>query len=77
MQARVELAAALTRRQVPGDREKALAALAAAAREAEQLGMVPFTEWIEQLQAQLTAAAAATHPSALASSRWPGWSRGD
>ena len=35
-----------------------LAALAAAAREAEQLGMVPFTEWIEQLQAQLTAAPA-------------------
>ncbi len=44
MQARVELAAALTRRQAPGDRDEALAALAAAAREAEQLGMVPFTE---------------------------------
>ena len=58
VQARVELAAALTRRQAPGDRDEALAALAAAAREAEQLGMVPFTEWIEQLQAQLTAAAA-------------------
>jgi DNA-binding NarL/FixJ family response regulator len=56
VQARVELAAALTRRQAPGDRDEALAALAAAGREAEQLGMVPFTEWIEQLQAQLTAA---------------------
>ena len=53
VQARVELAAALTRRQAPGDRDEALAALAAAAREAEQLGMVPFTEWIGQLRARL------------------------
>jgi DNA-binding NarL/FixJ family response regulator len=58
VQARVELAAALTRRQAPGDRHEALAALAAAAREAGQLGMVPFTERIEQLRAQLTAAPA-------------------
>ena len=43
VQARVELAAALTRRQAPGDRDEALAALAAAAREAKQLEMVPFT----------------------------------
>jgi DNA-binding NarL/FixJ family response regulator len=56
VQARAELAAALTRRQAPGDRDEALAALAAAAREAEQLGMVPFTEWIGQQQTQLTAA---------------------
>ena len=62
VQARVELAAALTRRQAPGDRDEALAALAAASREAEQLGMVPFTEWIEQLQAQLTAAPAGDSP---------------
>ena len=62
VQARVELAAALTRRQAPGDRDEVLAALAAAAREAEQLGMVPFTEWIEQLQAQLTAAPAGDSP---------------
>ena len=62
VQARVELAAALTRRQAPGDRDEALAALAAAAREAEQLGMVPFTEWIGQLQAQLTAAPAGGSP---------------
>ena len=40
----------------------ALAVLAAAAREAQQLGMVPFTEWIGQLQAQLTAAAAGDSP---------------
>ena len=77
VQARVELAAALTRRQAPGDRDEALAVLAAAAREAEQLGMVPFTDWIGQLQAQLTAAPPATRPSAPASSRWPGWSGGD
>ena len=62
VQARVELAAALTRRQAPGDRDEALAVLAAAAREAEQLGMVPFTDWIGQLQAQLTAAAADDSP---------------
>ena len=34
----------------PGDRDEALAALAAAAGEAEQLGMVSFTEWIGQLK---------------------------
>ena len=62
VQARAELAAALTRRQAPGDRDEALAVLAAAAREAEQLGMVPFTERIGQLQAQLTAAAARGSP---------------
>ncbi len=62
VQARVELAAALTRRQAPGDRDEALAALAAAAREAEQLGMVPFTERIGQLRARLTAAPAGDSP---------------
>jgi len=63
VQARVELAAALTRRQAPGDRDEALAALAAAAREAGQLGMVPFTEWTGQLQAQLTAAPVGDSPA--------------
>ena len=63
VQARVELAAALTRRQAPGDRDEALGVLAAAAREAGQLGMVPFTEWIGQLQAELTAAPAGDSPS--------------
>ena len=62
VQARVELAGVLTRRQAPGDRDEALAALAAAGREAGQLGMAPFTEWIGQLQAQLTAAAAGGSP---------------
>jgi DNA-binding CsgD family transcriptional regulator/tetratricopeptide (TPR) repeat protein len=62
VQARIELAAALTRRQAPGDRDEALAVLAAAAREAGQLGMVPFTEWIEQLQARLTAAPTGDSP---------------
>ena len=62
MQARVELAAALSRRQAPGDRGAALAALASAVPEAEQLGMVPFTEWIERLQTQLTAAPAGDSP---------------
>jgi DNA-binding NarL/FixJ family response regulator len=62
VQARVELAAALTRRRSPGDRDDALAVLAAAGREAGQLGMVPFTEWIGQLQAQLTARSAGDSP---------------
>jgi hypothetical protein len=42
----------LLKPQPPGDRDEALAELAAAAREAEQLAMLPFTEWIEQLQAR-------------------------
>ena len=62
VQARVELAAALTRRRAPGDRDEALAALEAAAGEAEQLGMVPFTEWIEQLLVRRPAAAAGGSP---------------
>ncbi len=60
VQARVELAAALTRRKATSDRDAALAALAAAARDAEQLGMVPFIEWIERLQSRLTVAPASS-----------------
>ena len=62
VQARVELAAALARRQAPGDLGQAAAALDAAAGEAEQLGMVPFTKRIDQLRARLPAAAAARSP---------------
>jgi DNA-binding CsgD family transcriptional regulator len=62
VQARVELAAALTRRQAPGDLDRARAVLDAAAGEAERLGMVPFTERIGQLRARLPAAAAAGSP---------------
>ena len=62
MQARVELAAALARRQGTGDLGRAAATLDAAAGEAEQLGMVPFTKRIDQLRARLPAAAAARSP---------------
>ncbi len=62
VQARVELAAALTRRQAPGDLDRARAALDAAAGEAERLGMVPFTERIGRLRARLPAAAQAGSP---------------
>jgi ATP/maltotriose-dependent transcriptional regulator MalT len=62
VQARVELAAALARRQAPGDLGQAAAALDAAAGEAKQLGMVPFTKRIDQLRARLPAAAAARSP---------------
>ena len=62
VQARVELAAALTRRQAPGDQDEAQAALDAAAAEAEQLGMAPFTAWIEQLRARRPAAASSDSP---------------
>ena len=62
VQARVELAAALTRRQAQGDLDRARAELDAAAGEAERLGMVPFTERIEQLRARLPAVAAADSP---------------
>ncbi len=62
VQARVELAAALTRRQAPGDPDRARAELDAAAGKAERLGMVPFTERIEQLRARLPTVAAAGSP---------------
>ena len=62
VQAAVELAAALVRRQAPGDRDRAGAALAQAAGEAERLGMTPFTTRIERLRVQLPAAAAARSP---------------
>ncbi len=62
VQARVELAAALTGRQAPGDRDEALAVLAAAAREAGQLGMAPSTEWTGPLQAHRTAGPAGDSP---------------
>ena len=72
VQARVELAAALTRRQAPGDRGEALAALAAAAGEAEQLGMMPFSEWIEQLRARSPAASSPLSPRELQVARLVG-----
>jgi DNA-binding NarL/FixJ family response regulator len=53
VQARVELAAALARRQAPGDLDRAREVLDAATGEAERLGMVPFTERIAQLRAQV------------------------
>jgi DNA-binding NarL/FixJ family response regulator len=62
VQARVELAAALARRQAPGDPSAARAALDAAAGEAEQLGMVPFTKRIEQLRPRLPATSAGRSP---------------
>jgi DNA-binding CsgD family transcriptional regulator len=62
VQARVELAAAFTRRQAPGDLDRARAALDAAAGEAERLGMVPFTERIGRLRPRLPAAASAGPP---------------
>ena len=62
VQARVELAAALTRRQAPGDLDRARAALDAAAGEAERLGMVPFTGRIARLRARLPATAPAGSP---------------
>jgi DNA-binding NarL/FixJ family response regulator len=62
VQARVELAAALARRQAPGDHSLAQAVLDAAAGEAEQLGMVPFTKRIDQLRARLPAASAGRSP---------------
>jgi DNA-binding NarL/FixJ family response regulator len=58
----VELAAALTRRQAPGDLDRARAALGAAEGEADRLGMVPFTDRIERLRAPLTAVAPAGSP---------------
>jgi DNA-binding CsgD family transcriptional regulator len=65
VQARVELAAALARRQAPGDADRARGALDAAAGEAERLGMVPFTERIEGLRARPPTAASPLSPREL------------
>jgi DNA-binding CsgD family transcriptional regulator len=62
VQARVELAGALARRQAPGDLERARVALDAVAGEAEQLGMIPFIERIRQLRARWPAAGRAGSP---------------
>jgi DNA-binding NarL/FixJ family response regulator len=64
VQARVELAAALARRRAPApaDLSAAQAVLDAAAGEAEQLGMVPFTKRIEQLRSRLPATSAGRSP---------------
>ena len=59
VQARVELAAVLTRR---GHLSTAQVVLDAAAGEAQQLGMVPFTKRIEQLRARLPATSAGRSP---------------
>jgi DNA-binding NarL/FixJ family response regulator len=62
VQARVELAAALARRRGLADLSVARAVLDAAAGEAEQLGMVPFTKRIEQLRPRLPATSAGRSP---------------
>ncbi|MFY9773302.1 MAG: helix-turn-helix transcriptional regulator, partial [Trebonia sp.] len=62
VQARVEFATALARRQAPGDLDEAAAVLDAAASEAGQLGMVPFTSRIGLLRTRLPAAPAARSP---------------
>jgi DNA-binding CsgD family transcriptional regulator/tetratricopeptide (TPR) repeat protein len=62
VQARVELAAALARRQAPGDLGHAATALDAAAVEASRLGMEPFVERISALRARLPASAGASSP---------------
>jgi DNA-binding NarL/FixJ family response regulator len=64
VQARVELAAALARRQAPASRDLSLAqaVLDAAAGEAEQLGMVPFIKRIDQLRARLPATSVGRSP---------------
>jgi DNA-binding CsgD family transcriptional regulator len=62
VQARAELAGALKRRQAPGDLDQARAELDAAAGEAEQLGMVPFSDRIRQLRAWRSTAGAAGSP---------------
>jgi DNA-binding CsgD family transcriptional regulator len=53
VQARVELAAVLTRRQAPGDLSRVRAVLDGAAVEAQRLGMEPFTERIAALRSRL------------------------
>jgi DNA-binding CsgD family transcriptional regulator len=62
VQASAELAAALARRQAPGDQDQARAVLDRAAPEADRLGMAPFIKRIEQLRAQLPGAVISRSP---------------
>jgi len=62
VQARVELAEALTRRRAPGDPDRVADALAAATHEAERLGMTPFTQRISRLRAERPGAVAVPSP---------------
>jgi DNA-binding CsgD family transcriptional regulator len=62
VQARVELAEALTRRRAPGDPDQVADVLAAATDEAERLGMTPFTQRISRLRSGRPGAAAAPSP---------------
>jgi DNA-binding NarL/FixJ family response regulator len=69
VQARVELAEVLIRRQGPGDLSRARAVLDAAAGEASRLGMEPFTERIAALRAARLASASAGSAGSLLSPR--------
>jgi DNA-binding CsgD family transcriptional regulator len=68
VQARVELAAVLRRRQAPGDPARARILLDSAAGEAERLGMVPFSERIALLRAAEDWAAASAGSGAAPAS---------
>jgi DNA-binding NarL/FixJ family response regulator len=62
VQASVELASALARRQAPGDQDRARAILDRVGPEADRLGMVPFSERTARLRTQLPAAEAVRSP---------------
>ncbi|HTQ91458.1 MAG TPA: LuxR C-terminal-related transcriptional regulator [Streptosporangiaceae bacterium] len=62
VQARVELAEALTRRRAPEDPDRVADALAAATDEAERLGMTPFTQRISRLRGGRPGPVAASSP---------------
>jgi DNA-binding NarL/FixJ family response regulator len=62
VQARAEFAAVLTRRHGPGDASEAAAAISGAAGEAQQLGMLAFTNRIEQLRSTLPAGSPVRSP---------------
>jgi len=65
VQARVELAAVLTRRQAPGDLSRVRAVLDGAAVEAQRLGMEPFAERIAALRSRLGPAGSPPSGSSL------------
>jgi DNA-binding CsgD family transcriptional regulator len=72
VQASVELAAALVRRQAGGDLARARAVLDRAEGEASRLGMAPFTARISRLRAQLGTARSPLSPRELEVARLVG-----
>jgi predicted transcriptional regulator len=72
VEASVELAEALARRGTRADTDRVRTLLAAAAPDAQRLGMAPFSQRIEGLHARLPAGPPPTTTWCSSCRRWPG-----